>query len=63
MFSLKILIVEDDSVSALLLQRALEKNNHHIIGVADTGEKALELLEEQPADIVMYILQDATLVE
>lgn len=53
MFSLKILIVEDDSVSALLLQRALEKNNHEIIGIADTGEKALELLDESHADIVM----------
>ncbi|MCS5491870.1 hybrid sensor histidine kinase/response regulator [Algoriphagus limi] len=53
MFSLKILIVEDDSVSALLLQRALEKNNHEIIGIADTGEKALDILEEQQADIVM----------
>lgn len=53
MFSLNILIVEDDSVSALLLQRALEKNNHHILGVADTGEKALDLLEESHADIVM----------
>jgi signal transduction histidine kinase len=53
MFSLKILIVEDDSVSALLLQRALEKNSHQIIGVADTGEKALEILDAQLADIVM----------
>lgn len=53
MFSLKILIVEDDSVSALLLQRALEKNNHVIIGIADSGEKALDLLEENQADIVM----------
>ena len=53
MFTLKILIVEDDSVSALLLQRALEKNAHQIIGIADTGEKALELLEENRADIVM----------
>lgn len=53
MFSLKILIVEDDSVSALLLQRALEKNNHHIIGIADSGEKALDILEENIADIVM----------
>lgn len=53
MFSLKILIVEDDSVSAKLLQRALEKNNHIIIGVADSGEKALDLLEENYADIVM----------
>lgn len=53
MFTLKILIVEDDSVSALLLQRALEKNSHEIIGIADTGEKALEILEESLADIVM----------
>ncbi|MCU0400417.1 MAG: ATP-binding protein [Algoriphagus sp.] len=53
MFTLRILIVEDDSVSALLLQRALEKNNHQIIGIADTGEKALEILDEFGADIVM----------
>lgn len=53
MFSLKILIVEDDSVSALLLKRALEKNNHDIIGIADSGEKALDILEESIADIVM----------
>ncbi len=53
MFSLKILIVEDDSVSALLLQRALEKNNHDIIGIADSGEKALDILEDNIADIVM----------
>lgn len=53
MFTLKILIVEDDSVSALLLRRALEKNAHHIIGIADTGEQALEILGENMADIVM----------
>lgn len=53
MFSLKILIVEDDSVSALLLQRALEKNAHQIVGIADTGEKALEIMEENLVDIVM----------
>lgn len=53
MFSLKILIVEDDAVSALLLQRALEKNMHDILGVADSGEKALEMLAENQVDIVM----------
>ena len=53
MFTLKILIVEDDSVSALLLQRALEKNAHHIIGIADTGEKALDILAANLVDIVM----------
>ena len=53
MFTLKILIVEDDSVSALLLQRALEKNAHQIVGIAETGEKALDIMEENFVDIVM----------
>jgi len=53
MFSLKILITEDDTVSALLLKKALEKNHHEIIGMADSGEMALEFLENNHADIVM----------
>src|SRR5690606_25431561 len=53
MFSLKILITEDDTVSALLLKKALEKNEHQIIGIADSGEKALEILDTNKADIVM----------
>src|SRR5690554_6513174 len=53
MFSLNILITEDDNVSALLLKKALEKNGHHIIGMADSGEEALEILEHTKADIVM----------
>src|SRR5690554_302944 len=53
MFSLNILITEDDTVSALLLRKALEKSGHKIIGVADSGERALEMLEDTKADIVM----------
>jgi len=53
MFSLKILITEDDTISALLLKKALEKNHHRIIGMADSGEMALEILEKNHADIVM----------
>lgn len=53
MFPLRILITEDDHVSALLLKKALEKNNHQIIGISDSGEKALEILSEHHADIVM----------
>lgn len=53
MFPLRILITEDDHVSALLLKKALEKNNHQIIGISDSGERALEILAENPADIVM----------
>lgn len=53
MFPLRILITEDDHVSALLLKKALEKNNHEIIGISDSGERALEILETNQADIVM----------
>lgn len=53
MFNLKVLIVEDDAVSAMLLQKALEKNMHDILGVVDSGEKALEILAENQVDIVM----------
>lgn len=53
MNSLRILIVEDDSVSAVLLQRSLEKNNHVIVGQANSGERALEILSQNPVDIVM----------
>lgn len=53
MFPLRILITEDDHVSALLLKKALEKNNHQIIGISDSGERALEILDANPADIVM----------
>lgn len=53
MFSLKILIVEDDHVSALLLKKALEQNNHQILAIAETGEYALEVLDTHRADMVM----------
>lgn len=53
MVSLKILVVEDDSVSALVLKRALEKNQHQIIVIVESGENALEFLRENSVDIVM----------
>lgn len=53
MLMLNILIVEDDAVSAILLKRALEKNAHQIIGIAETGERAIEILNANSVDIVM----------
>lgn len=53
MLALRILITEDDNVSALLLKKALEKNNHEIVGVAATGEEALNFLDENEVDLVM----------
>jgi len=53
MLALKILIVEDDNVSALLLKKALEKNHHEILGIAATGEEALEMMDDCLVDLVM----------
>ena len=48
--------MEDDSVSALLLQRALEKNGHQILEIVDSGEQALQILESQKGDLVMMYI-------
>lgn len=53
MLKLNILIVKEDSISALLLQQALEKTTHQIVGIANTVEKAIEMLGENSADLVM----------
>jgi len=53
MLRLNILITEDDTVSALLLKKALEKNNHNILAIKETGEETLEYLEHNTADMVM----------
>lgn len=53
MNSMRILIVEDDAISAVLLQRALEKNNHQIIGLVDSGDEALGFLSQHQVDLVM----------
>jgi len=49
---LKILITEDDEISAMLLKKALTKNGHHVVGIADSGEETLELLKNTKIDLV-----------
>lgn len=53
MFEVKILIAEDDAVSRLILQRAVEKLGHECLAAED-GEKAWRLYEEKPdVDIII----------
>ncbi len=54
----KILIVEDDSDSARLLETVLKKTGYMIEGIADTGEAAMRMASELLPDI---ILMDITL--
>ncbi len=49
---LKILLAEDNHVNQMLARRLLEKRGHTII-VAETGKRALEILEEQAIDLIL----------
>ncbi len=48
-----ILIIEDDYVVATNVSSSLKENDYTILGVCDTGEEALAILENQKADLVI----------
>jgi len=48
-----IFIVEDDLVSAQYLREILEEEEFEITGIADSGQDALDRLQEQCVDIVL----------
>lgn len=51
--SYKILITEDDKVTALLLQRLITQMGHVSVGIAYSGAEALSLVESSNADLVL----------
>lgn len=51
--TIKILIVEDESLVALDLKKGLEKEGYKVVGIADRAEKAFELFKEHEVDIVL----------
>jgi CheY-like chemotaxis protein len=57
MSSLSILIVEDELIVAENLAMLLRRNGYQVVGIAISGEKALEMVEKhQPNVILMDIL-------
>jgi len=48
-----ILIIEDDYVVATNVSSTLKENNYEILGICDTGEEALKILENRLADLVI----------
>ena len=52
----KILIVEDEILTARMLQRKVEKMNYHVLGPVASGDKALSIaIEENPSIVLMDI--------
>lgn len=55
---IKILIVEDEALTAMNLKSNLEEMGHRVIGIADSGESAIKKSEELKPNL---ILMDITL--
>jgi len=48
----KILIVEDDQITAADLRLVLEKKGYKVVGIVPTGEEALTMVESESPDLV-----------
>jgi DNA-binding NarL/FixJ family response regulator len=48
-----VLIVDDEYVMTLHSEKLLEKNGYDVVGIADSGEQAVDLAEETRPDIVI----------
>jgi CheY-like chemotaxis protein len=49
----RILIVEDEAVVALSERFILESLGYRVVATVDSGERALELIEKTPPDVVL----------
>lgn len=48
-----ILIVEDDFLTATILNRHLTKNDYHVIAIADNAEDAIKLVKKGQPDLIL----------
>ncbi|WP_036486404.1 response regulator [Myxosarcina sp. GI1] len=53
MSKISILIVEDELIPAYNLSNFLKRNDYRVVGIANSGEKALEMVEKDRPNIVL----------
>ncbi len=49
----KILIVEDDAITAMDLERILQKLDYEVAGIASTGKEAIKMAEELAPNLIL----------
>lgn len=49
----RVLIIEDEFIIALYIEKVLEKKGYDVVGVFDTGEGVLEKIEELTPDVLL----------
>ncbi|MFT6053252.1 MAG: DNA-binding LytR/AlgR family response regulator [Roseivirga sp.] len=57
MSQLKILIVEDDNMISSSLKEILEMLDHHVVGIAEDAERAIELCNEFETQLALLDIQ------
>jgi CheY-like chemotaxis protein len=55
--SKKVLIVEDDMIISMVLERMINKMGFEVVEKATTGEKAITLAQEHQPDIILMDIQ------
>lgn len=50
---LKLLVVEDEALVAMLVEDALTLHGHHVVGIADTLAMALDMAEAERPDMAL----------
>jgi CheY-like chemotaxis protein len=50
---IKILVVEDDKPSGLILQKLLLKSGYTVSAIVDTGEEAIKIIEKSRPDLIL----------
>ena len=54
---MNIMIVEDESVTAMLMSKFLKLKGYQISGLAATGEEAIELINKEIPDLILMDIQ------
>ncbi|KAF5086715.1 methanogen output domain 1-containing protein [Methanobacterium aggregans] len=49
----RVLIIEDESITALEIHKKLETWGYHVVGVAGSGEEAVEIARENRLDLIL----------
>ncbi len=49
----KILVVEDEGILAMTIKNELTKMGHEVVGIANKGNKAIEMAEKLKPDIIL----------
>ena len=49
----KVLIIEDETITALELQNKLESWGYEVVGLAGSGEEAIRISNEKEIDLIL----------